>query len=372
MAARSRYRGLSAALALAVLPYEAFGFCRTTTCDSDFEVCEEDADRCQINGAPLFWPDLCVTFGVHEGGSPLRGISYETAERATRSAFQAWISADCGDNQHPSIGVVSLGEVVCDRIEYNHDFPGDGPENPPKVAGPNANLVVFRDEGWLYDLQTIALTTITFAVDSGEILDADIEVNSQDFDMSTGNSDVQNDFQSVMTHEIGHFFGLAHSLVSGASMNAMYNTQDVAFRTLSEDDRAGICAIYGPLANQQPAAATGAGGGSPVESEAKGLDCTGAGPRGGFSRYCGENALADGCSIAPPGRKAPLESGLDRVAAKALRPEASPESRAQALLDANERTLERRSSLGALLGLGMPALLLGLGVGLRRRRTATA
>jgi Matrixin len=68
---------------------------------------------------------------------------------------------------------------------------------------------------------------------------------------------------------VGHFFGLSHSMAKGASMNPEYrvNLMDTSFRTLSKDDEKGICALYLPAAKDV-------------------TDCTGEGPRNGFSRYC--------------------------------------------------------------------------------------
>jgi MYXO-CTERM domain-containing protein len=61
-------------------------------------------------------------------------------------------------------------------------------------------------------------------------------------------------------------------------MNANYDRGDISFRTLSDDDNAGMCTIYPP-----------------------GLDldgCRGAQPRYGFSRYCGSDAqVAQGCTL---------------------------------------------------------------------------
>lgn len=357
-------RAIGTALGAALLlgwSTDAAAYCRTTTCDTDVKECPEDENTCQIlDGFDkyLFWPDLCVTFAVHENGSPLRGISYEKAAEASRRAFQTWISADCGAGRHPSIGVVSLGDVVCDQVEYNHDFEGrDG--KPPKVAGPNANLIVFRDDNWAHDdPTTIALTTITFATSTGEILDADIEVNSQDSDITTGETIVRNDLQAVLTHEVGHFFGLAHSQVPGASMNPKYDSGNLDFRSLSEDDRAGICEIYGPLLESEASDDEGS-------SEQDALDCTGASPRYGFSRHCGGTELADGCSVAPTPQPA-LELSAAPVAP--LRAEASESARERARAEAEQETERRRHGLGALLTLVLPTIALGFAVARRRLR----
>lgn len=249
----------------------AHAYCRTTTCDSKIETCTvHPTTRCPTSGLPLYWPDTCVTFGVNQAGSPRWGITYDEAHEAAQRAFQSWISADCGGGQHPSIGVVALGKIECDRVEYN--YPETGEDFPP---GPNANIIVFRDAVWPYseapdsERTTLALTTITYLKDTGEIVDADIEINSATVQLSTSNTNITNDLQAILTHEAGHFLGLAHSEVQEATMHRLYNVNvgDATLRSLANDDRRGICDLYPPGA---------------VEVG----DCRGEGPRFGFSRYC--------------------------------------------------------------------------------------
>lgn len=269
---RHRLTTAASGCALLLSASVAQAYCRTTTCDSKTDVCSVNPTTlCPTSGIPLYWPDTCVTFGVHKLASPKRGISFAEAQDASSKAFQTWISAKCDLlGQHPSIGVVDLGEIECDKVEYNYPAPGE--DFPP---GPNANVVIFRDNAWPYveDTQsertTLALTTITYLRDTGEIVDADIEVNSANVALSTGDANITNDLQSILAHEVGHFFGLAHSEVRGATMNKRYNVNvgDASFRTLSDDDRRGICDLYPPGA---------------VEVG----DCRGEGPRFGFSRYC--------------------------------------------------------------------------------------
>ena len=62
-----------------------------------------------------------------------------------------------------------MGPVECDRVKYNQDFG-------------NQNVIVFRDDKWDKNdsSNTLALTTVTFNPDTGEIYDADIELNTLD------------------------------------------------------------------------------------------------------------------------------------------------------------------------------------------------
>jgi hypothetical protein len=78
-----------------------------------------------------------------------------------------------------------------------------------------------------------------------------------------------------LTHEVGHFLGLDHSTFENATMQANYDLSNLGARTLSSDDVAGICSIYGPL-------------------ETADASCPpNTGPHHGFSRECGTDVRAD-------------------------------------------------------------------------------
>jgi matrixin len=267
-------RALAAALCalaplLAAAP--AFAFCRATTCDPS-----EDRERCRplrgcpSVGEPLVWPDLCVGYAVHNVGSPLRNITAYDTDMAARRAFSSWISVDCGDGGTPSIGIVPLGGVECGVVEFN-------PPDQGRAGAPNANVILFRDDDWPYDDEqsTIAKTTLTFDTATGEIFDADIEINSFAVEITLGDTLVSHDLQAILTHEFGHFLGLGHSQEADATMNANYSPEDIGFRTLSPDDRSAICEVYPPRGTEP-------------------LTCPpDSGPHHGFSRECSNGELAD-------------------------------------------------------------------------------
>src|SRR5207253_2466481 len=146
---------------------------------------------CYASGIPLFWRQRCLTFSVGAAGSPTLGLDYGAAESLVQAGFELWPNAYCGGTT-PTIAIMNRGPLTCDRREFN-------------ATGPNANAVLFRDSGWRYDGSIIALTSVVFNSRTGEILGADMEINSGGYRLTPIN------LQYVVAHESGHFYGLDHS-----------------------------------------------------------------------------------------------------------------------------------------------------------------
>src|SRR5262249_17266983 len=151
---------------LAVVAASVFGisgsaaaFCRTTTCSG--EDCKYDAAGCPTTGHPLYWPERCISFALQKDAS----IQVPPAEatRIAAAAFTTWRDVSCPAGGNPSLQFFDLGQVECDRTEYNH---GDGDSAPQG----NANIIVFRDAKWPHADPTrtaLALTTVSFNADTG-------------------------------------------------------------------------------------------------------------------------------------------------------------------------------------------------------------
>jgi hypothetical protein len=83
----------------------------------------------------------------------------------------------------------------------------------------------------------------------GQIVEADMEfANNQSYPYNLDAAGAANkfDFQSVATHEAGHFFGMDHASDSSSTMFWTTGTGYTYQRNLSQDDIAGISTLYPP------------------------------------------------------------------------------------------------------------------------------
>jgi hypothetical protein len=110
------------------------------------------------------------------------------------------------------------------------------------------NRIVWHEDAWPEELsdQTLAVTTTLYRVSTGQILDADIDVNGIHFVWTdtTEPGAVETDVQNALTHELGHVLGLAHAPDLDATMYADSMLGDLEKRTLAQDDIDGLCFIY--------------------------------------------------------------------------------------------------------------------------------
>lgn len=229
----------------------AFGYCQATTCGAlPDDECPVDTDGCAVDGARLAWPlDSSVTV-VCQGGCD------ELVGSALSAAVQSWQEVRCS------------GTVPGIELEWKEDLPSE-------LEG-NFVFVEVVTDGWPYGASSVGRTTLEFGITSGTLVRATISLNAQDFVLGFETLSDEVDGQAVLTHELGHALGLAHSSVSGATMQTEAELGYISdLSSLHDDDRQGVCALY-PSAAIDPGA--GGGGGE-------------AGPNGEGS---------GGCSVAHP------------------------------------------------------------------------
>jgi hypothetical protein len=225
-------------------------------------------------GTPIYWTTSCVTATVYLNGFTM--MTPDAVAKSIGAAAHAW-----------SPSMVTCAGTTAVTHPYFEVVPGMAPAGaaPPPVANDARNIVVFRTQSWddaFHPDAAVALTSVTKKHD-GRILDADIEINaatqawgnldpgSPDFTPGNG-LNVPFDLQNAITHEFGHFIGLAHTCqgladpaqlidnngnpvpecdfapasIKATTMFAMIDqaSAETSKRVLSQDDVDGVCAIY--------------------------------------------------------------------------------------------------------------------------------
>lgn len=178
-------------------------------------------------GIPIVWKKFPVVYSINEKGSD--NVQDGGDETAIRLAMAQW-------NELPgtSVKLVENTKAAARKIS---DW---------KPLG--SHIVVFAEEGDPAILPPgsgiIAVTPIAYSVSTGGILDADIVFNGAEFVFTTSPMPGAMDIWSVTSHEAGHFLGLDHSGIVGSTMWPFEAVNAFASRSLSDDDRAGLRALY--------------------------------------------------------------------------------------------------------------------------------
>lgn len=231
---------------------EAHAFCQATTSGRALA-----ALQCPREGQPLHWPSYCA--GLYLDA---RNVSPALGESVVRSTLDAaitsWNLAPCTSALSGARSfALGLSSTTCASLGESVAF----------VRGaPSASVVSFRtrwSDSPLFAPGVIAATVLTFDVRDGTLLDADVALNTRSeanpegfvFSVQTPLSPDTRSLAAVLTHELGHVMGLAHSDTNDALMVASYDLSAPRV-TVREDDAAGRCAIYpalqNPLCNRAP------------------------------------------------------------------------------------------------------------------------
>lgn len=254
-------------------PADARAWCRMTTSSA----APTPGSPCVTEGIPLEWKRRCIEYSLDARGS--NDLAIEQVGTIVRASFDAWLAIECPDGMPPFEVRETADFSMCNIAEYNTD---EG----------NVNTIGFVEdwEDREYDPAAYALTTVWHNTRTGEIYDADIEVNEQRGDYGIcppvdGCTDGTIDLQNVLTHEVGHFFGLGHTQPEHAFavMYAVSPPGEVQKRILRTDDIDGFCSIY------------------PAGSLPESCDFT---PRHGLDLNCEDEGC--GCSAPGAGDRSPL------------------------------------------------------------------
>lgn len=234
-------RGLALALActaLAALPGRASAWCQMTTGGRR----PGPGEGCVIADGettfPLRWQRRCTSMSLSTSGSGT--MTPEEVASVLQGAIGTWEAVTC-EGAPIGLDVQVLAQMnECERATH---LTGDE----------NVHSVIFVDEGWsedrMHDPRAFAVTLVWHDPNSGEIWDADMEINElrgpYGVCPAEGCPDGLVDLPNVLTHEMGHYFGLAHTPDDAlATMWASAEPDETLKRDLRPDDIEGLCAIY--------------------------------------------------------------------------------------------------------------------------------
>jgi hypothetical protein len=272
-------------LAVLAIPGTARAFCRTTT--------ETQLDNrvCTTTGLPLRWERRCISFSVESDDPAVRD--------AVDRSFATWSGVDC-DGRQIGLALRQTEETArCTTAGYESN-------------APNMNAILFLED-WAdraeLPADAFAVTLVWNLKATGEIVDVDMLLNPTIAKLGICADECASqandlDIQNVVTHEAGHFLGLAHSDVEGATMSASAPVGQTEKRDLTDDDVAGLCAIYGEL---EPANCTTT---AFVPANGFSADCTqAASPDAGCGDDCGQPESAGTGNTDDNSRPEPSDAG---------------------------------------------------------------
>ncbi len=228
---------------------------------ADFSACAPRLDR-----LPLAWRHRCTSLSL-SSAAPSRALSDAQVRAVFRRALDQWQGADCGSGVTTGLDVAILEEANACTVGTH------------ATRGPNVHTVVFIDDATAWS-RTLGLDTRAYAVSlvwhdphTGEIVDVDIEINEARGTLTDcpdagcpASSDAV-DLGNVVTHELGHYFGIAHTTADhpAATMFAEAPFGEIIKRDLDPDDIDAICTTYPAGTFDESCDATPLGG--------LGLDC---------------------------------------------------------------------------------------------------
>ncbi|MGE0126887.1 MAG: matrixin family metalloprotease [Blastocatellales bacterium] len=190
------------------------------------------------NGTPLSWnlanPMTAevvggrIVYNLHQAGSD--NLSFSQVEQAIAASFQAW------------------EDVPTSAIAFSR-----GPNTTSTKTGNDNLLQLF----WLENSTTTSdglnvagvlalsrLTSFASGPRTGEIIDASLTFNGNQFQWAVDGRNDAADVVEIATHEIGHILGLSHTPIGGATMFPRTGVGRLRGRTLESDDAVAVSAVY--------------------------------------------------------------------------------------------------------------------------------
>jgi len=199
----------------------------------------------------MVWPaaGMPVPYLLNNAGSD--DLAAADVASAVAAAFATWQDVPCAAITYAFAGMTDL-----------------------QVAVDGENVILFVETGWIYGSEAAGATALTIA-DGAQT--ADVAMNGENFHWAIGPAGAlvasdTFDLQGVLTHELGHFSGLGHTMSAHDTMYYSW-TPWRNQRTPSLDDKLGLCAIYPTAGDECSGASTGCAAGDTCTTTGSGRLC---------------------------------------------------------------------------------------------------
>jgi hypothetical protein len=247
--------------------------------------CEAFVRYLTDDNAPFFWAQASVPITGYSNDFTQTSMTTDQVAGALQGAAAAW----------------SQETNSCTYLEL---VPALSTAPTPLAVNDGHNSLIFHNSLWChvtangkcnvdYDASALAVTTDTANTKTGQIYDADVEVNLVDYQWADLVTDPElandMDLQNALTHELGHLIGLDHTCfdplssmtgvrpddndgqpvpdcatatpeVQATTMFPSAMPGDTQKRTLAPDDLNAVCTIYS-INDPPPPPGTGVNGG---------------------------------------------------------------------------------------------------------------
>ncbi|MFO0748717.1 MAG: matrixin family metalloprotease [Myxococcota bacterium] len=186
----------------------------------------------ETSGPLVRWPTPTLHYRVNPACSA--DLPSATCLAAVDASFAAWLDQSCSGIQfQKDAQAFSNPQLQLTAFGYDN--------------GKN-ELSWIEDSRWVYGEYVLGVTAPFYNPQNGEITEADIVFNGYQQTWQTDGEDFSTDVKSVVTHEVGHFFGLQHVLYGFSSADPPTMAPEVdpymKTRTPSADDIRGLCFLY--------------------------------------------------------------------------------------------------------------------------------
>jgi MYXO-CTERM domain-containing protein len=184
------------------------------------------------SGASVRWAEGPIAIDIGASNGSERGAP-GAATGSIAAGFHAW--------EQELDGAMLFEMVARDEVDLE------------VTSKDRINVVRWVYDGWAEELDldenALAMTLTTYKSHTGRIVDSDVLINAERYDWTAGpvaaSCGGAYDVQNVITHEAGHLLGLDHE--AGERESTMYPSSgmcETKKRTLEDDDRSGVQALY--------------------------------------------------------------------------------------------------------------------------------